>query len=329
MEQILSQDEVDALLKGISGGEIEEPEEQIVEDTLEYSKYDFSRQERIVQVKMPAMEAINDVFLRSIRPSIAGTLRRILDITAVPMELERFGAFVRTLPVPSSLQIFKMDPFRGHALFVIEPKLVFAFVESFLGGTGARNVRIEGRDFTGIEQKLIERIVNLLLNDLQKAWHSLCPIKVHHVRSEINPQFAKICEPEEVVIINRYEVDMDKAVGSITSCIPLSNLESVKQKLMTAFTKDQSEEDMILKQILTENIKNIPVDIKVNLGQTTLAAGDILSLEKGDIIQLDKRKDELMPCFISGVRKYMGSPGIHRGNKAFLIKRKVFDQEKD
>ena len=329
MEQILSQDEVDALLKGISGGEIEEPEEHIDEEELEYSSYDFSRQERIVQVKMPAMEAINDVFLRSIRASISASLRRILDITAVPMELERFGAFVRTLPVPSSLQIFKMEPFRGHALFVIEPKLVFAFVECFLGGSGARNVRIEGRDFTGIEQRLIQRIVNLLLSDLEKAWYSLQPIKVQHIRSEINPQFAKICEPEDVVIINRYEVDMDRAVGSITSCIPVTNLESVKQKLMTTFTREQSDEDISLKRILTENIKHVAADFTVEMGKTQIPAGDILSLEVGDIIQLDKRKDEMMPAFISGVRKYMGSPGIHRGNKAFLIKRKVFDQEKD
>ncbi len=329
MEQILSQDEVDALLKGIAGGDIEEPEEHIDEEALEYTAYDFSRQERIVQVKMPAMEAINDVFLRSIRTSISAALRRILDITAVPMELERFGAFVRTLPVPSSLQIFKMDPFRGHALFVIEPKLVFAFVECFLGGSGTRNVRIEGRDFTGIEQRLIQRIVNLILTDLEKAWYSLQPIKVQHVRSEINPQFAKICEPEDVVIINRYEVDMDRAVGSITSCIPVTNLESVKQKLMTTFMREQSEEDISLKRILTDNIRNVPLEMKVELGRTQLPAGDILSLEVGDIIQLDKRKDEMLPAFVAGTRKYMGSPGIHRGNKAFLIKRKVFVQERD
>ncbi|MFZ5761004.1 MAG: flagellar motor switch protein FliM [Thermodesulfobacteriota bacterium] len=329
MEQILSQDEVDALLKGIAGGDIEEPEEQIDEEALEYTAYDFSRQERIVQVKMPAMEAINDVFLRSIRTSISAALRRILDITAVPMELERFGAFVRTLPVPSSLQIFKMDPFRGHALFVIEPKLVFAFVECLLGGSGTRNVRIEGRDFTGIEQRLIQRIVNLMLTDLEKAWYSLQPIKVQHVRSEINPQFAKICEPEDVVIINRYEVDMDRAVGSITSCIPVTNLESVKQKLMTTFMREQSEEDISLKRILTENIRNVPLELKIELGRTQLPAGDILSLEVGDVIQLDKRKDEMLPAFVAGTRKYMGSPGIHRGNKAFLIKRKVFVQERD
>jgi flagellar motor switch protein FliM len=329
MEQILSQDEVDALLKGISGGEIEEPEEQLEDDELEYRTYDFTQQERIVQVKMPAMDAINDVFLRAIRSSISGALRRILDITAVPMELERFGAFVRTLPVPSSLQIFKMDPFRGHALFVIEPKLVFAFVESFLGGTGSRNVRIEGRDFTGIEQRLIQRIVSLLIADLEKAWNSLHRIQIQYIRSEINPQFAKICEPEDVVVINRYEIDMDRAVGSITLCIPLANLESVKQKLMTTFQREQSEEDIKLKSVLVENIKNVPIKINVELGETTIPAGDIIQLEKGDILQLDTRKDELLPVFLAGVRKYMGSPGLHRGNKALQIKRKVLDQDKD
>jgi len=329
MEQILSQDEVDALLKGISGGDIEEPEETVSDEDLDHQVYDFTRQQGIVQVKMPAMEVINDSFLRSMRTSLANTLRRIIDITAVPMELERFGAFVRTLPVPSSLQVFKMEPFRGHALVVLEPKLVFALVETFLGGSGARAVRIEGRDFTAIEQRLIQRVVNLLLNDLEKAWYSLHPIKVQYVRSEINPQFAKICEPEDVVLINRYEVDMDRAVGSITSCIPISNLESVKSKLVTSFQREQSEEDILLQRTLQENIKNVPVSLKVELGKAQIPAGDIVELTVGDIIQLDRRKDDLLPAYIANTRKFMGTPGMHRGNKAFLIKRKVFDQERD
>jgi flagellar motor switch protein FliM len=329
MEQILSQDEVDALLKGISGGDIEEPEELAEAEGIGYMPYDFSRQERISQVKMPALEFINDTFLRAIRTSLTNALRRIIDIAAVPMELERFGAFVRTLPVPSSLQIFKMDPFRGHALLVLEPKLVFTFVESFLGGSALKNVRIEGRDFTAIEQRLILRVVNLLLGDLEKAWYSMQPLKVNYLRSEINPQFAKICEPEDVVVINRFEVDMDRPIGSITTCIPLSNLELVKKKLMGAFQREQNDEDLIQHRILSENILNVPVDVKVELGRTHIPAGEILGLEPGDIIQLDRRKDDLLPAYVSGVRKYMGTPGIHRGQKALLIKRRVLDQERD
>ncbi len=329
MEQILSQDEVDALLKGISGGEIEEPEEPLDAEALGYQAYDFTRQERIVQVKMPAMEAISDGFMRSVRNSLSTTLRRIIDLTAAPMELERFGAFVRTLPVPSSLQIFKMAPFRGHALIVLEPKLVFTLVENFLGGSGARNVRIEGRDFTAIEQRLIRRVVNLLLNDLEKAWYSLQPLKVQYIRSEINPQFAKICQPEDVVIISRYDVDMDRAVGSITVCIPMNNLESVKSKLLTTFQREQSEEDIIIKRVLTENIKNVEVDFRVELGKAELVAGDIMQLEVGDTIQLERRTDELLPASVAGERKYMGTPGMHRGNHAFLIKKKVLDPERD
>lgn len=329
MEQILSQDEVDALLKGISGGDIEEPEEQIEVASLEYTPYDFTRQERIVQIKVPAMEIINDVFLRSIRNSLSSTLRKVLDITSVPLEMERFGAFIRTLPVPSSLQIFKMEPFRGHALIVMEPKLVFTLVENFLGGSGARNIRIEGRDFTAIEQRLILRVVNTLLSDLEKAWQSVHPIKIKYVRSEINPQFAKICEPENVVIINRYEVDMDRPIGGITTCLPIANLESVKHKLMSTFQREKSDEDILIQQTLTENIKNLPVDLVVQLGTTTVTAADVLELGVGDILTLDQRREELLPVFVSGIRKYMGSPGIHRGNKSLLIKRKVLDQERD
>lgn len=329
MEQILSQDEVDALLKGISGGEIEEPEEPVDSETLGYQPYDFTRQERIVQVKMPAMEVISDAFMRLARNSLSTTLRRIIDLASTPMELERFSAFVRTLPVPSSLQIFRMEPFRGHALIVLEPRLVFTLVESFLGGSGARNIRIEGRDFTAIEQRLIRRVVTLLLNDLEKAWSSLQPLKVQYIRSEINPQFAKICQPDDVVLINRYDVDMDRAVGSITVCIPMNNLDSVKAKLLTSFQREQSDEDISIKRILTENIKNVPVLCKVELGKATITAGEVMELEAGDIIQLERRTDEELPLRVAGERKYMGTPGIHRGNNALLIKKKVFDPNRE
>ncbi len=330
MEQILSQDEVDALLKGISGGEIEEPEEEGEEkEEKEYKSYDFTRQERIAPIKMPALEVINDSFLRAIRSSLSGLLRQVLDITAAPMELERFGAFVRTLPVPSSLQIFKMDPFRGQAMCIIEPKLVFTFVENFLGGSGKRTARIEGRDFTGIEQRLIQRVVNLLLADLEKAWNTLQPITVQFVRSEINPQFAKICEPEDVVIINRYDIDMDQASGSVTTCIPFNNLESVKQKLMTSVQKEQSEEDIRLYNTIQGNIENLPLDIRVELGKTTFSIAQILQLTEGDTIQLDKRQDEKLPVYFSNQKKFVGTPGIHRGNKAIKLNRKVIDPDKE
>ncbi|MEW6219237.1 MAG: flagellar motor switch protein FliM [Thermodesulfobacteriota bacterium] len=329
MEQILSQDEVDALLKGITGGEIEEVEEPIDAEALGYTPYDFTRQDRLVQIKMPALEVINDAFLRALRTSLSTALRRIIDITTVPMELDRFGNFIRTLPVPSSLQIFKMDPFRGHALLVMEPRVVFAFVESFLGGSGRRNIRIEGRDFTPIEQRLIRRVVNIIFTDMEKAWHSLHPVTVQYIRSEINPQFAKICEPEDVVIINKFEVDMERSVGSITSCIPLTNLESIKHLLTTTFQREKAGEDMTTRKLITENTGNLPISIKVELGRAFIPAGDIMELGVGDIIQLGNRKDDLLPAFIAGIRKYMGKPGIHRGNKAFQIVKRVLDPNND
>jgi len=328
MEQILSQDEVDALLKGITGGEIEEPEESTPAEASEYTAYDFSQQERIAQTRMPTMDAICDIFSRRVRSSLSGTLRRIVDITVAPTELERFGAFTRTLPVPSSLQVFRMDPFRGHALMIIEPRLVFAFVESFLGGSGNRNIRIEGRDFTGIEQRLIQRIVNQILTDLEKAWHLLQPVNVHYTRSEINPQFAKICEPEDVVVINRFDLEMDRATGSITICTPFNNIESIKHKL-TSFQQDQSEEDINLRRQLTSSLKSLRLQVKVDLGNTLLTAGKIISLKKGDIIQLDQRKDELLPVYIAGKNKFKGSPGINRGNKAILLKKKINDHDQE
>jgi flagellar motor switch protein FliM len=122
---------------------------------------------------------------------------------------------------------------------------------------------------------------------------------------------------------------MDRAVGSITTCIPIANLESVKSKLITTFQREQSGEDILLQRILRENIKNIPVSLKVELGKAIVPASDIVALDIGDILQLDRRKDDLLPGYVEGVRKYMGTPGVRRGSKAFLIKRKVFDRERE
>jgi flagellar motor switch protein FliM len=172
-------------------------------------------------------------------------------------------------------------------------------------------------------------VVTILFQDLEKAWSSLQPIKVQYTRSEINPQFAKICQPEDVIIINRYEIDMDRAAGSITTCIPMANLASVKQRLITTFQREKSDEDIKIQNTLIENIKNLEVEFKVILGRVTMPAGDIMALESGDILQLDQRKDDLLPAYVAGARKYMGTPGIHRGNKAFLLKRKVLNPERD
>jgi flagellar motor switch protein FliM len=323
MEQILSQEEVDALLQGISGGVIEEPEEALDGDDLGYSRYDFTRLGRIGRTKMPALEAVNDAFQRAIRQSLTSALRRLVEITSYPAEFEQFEIFAGMLPAPNCLQIFRMDPFPGHALMAIEPAVAFTLIESFLGGSNERAVPNHGREFTNIEQRLILRVVNLLLKDLEKAWLSVQPIRVNHSRSETNPQFARICEPQDIVIINRFDLTGDLPVGSLFTCVPLTNLEPVRKKLMIGRQPEAQEKNPLHRRLISENILDVPIDLTVELGRARLPAGAILSLDQGDLIQLNSRPGDLLPAYVAGVPKYRGAPGRCRGNMAFCVKEKA------
>ncbi|MBI3581824.1 MAG: flagellar motor switch protein FliM, partial [Nitrospinae bacterium] len=208
MSQVLSQDEVDALLRGVSDGEIETEAEDVGGGSGVVA-YDLTSQERIIRGRMPTMDIINQRFSRLFRNSLSTALRKVLDVSAVSVDTIKFGEFIKSLPVPASLHIFRMPPLRGFALLVAESKMVFALVDTFFGGTGEAKMKIEGRDFTSIEQRIIKNVVLMALVDLQKAWAPVHPVEMVFVRSEVNPQFAAIVPPTDVVVVIVFEVEMD------------------------------------------------------------------------------------------------------------------------
>ena len=241
-EQVLSQEEVDSLLRGISGGEIE-TETGVEDDELGIVPYDLTSQDRIIRGRMPTLEIMNDRFARLLRNSFTSTLRRMVDITALSIDMMKFGEFLKTLPVPTSIHLFYMEPLKGLALFVMEAPLVFSMIDVFLGGGGGTHYKVEGRDFSSIEMGIIQRVVAMAFTELEKAWEPVYPVKLVLNRSEVNPQFVTIMPMTDVVIVSKFSLEMEFASGSLMFCIPYAMVQPIREKLIASFQSEQMEQD--------------------------------------------------------------------------------------
>jgi flagellar motor switch protein FliM len=321
MDKILSQEEIDALLRGMSDGQVATtPEEK---DESGVITYDLANQDRIIQGRMPTLEIINDNFSRLFRNSLSLSLRKIIDVGSKGVQMMKFGEFVRTLPVPSSLHVFKMEPLRGHAILVLDSKLIFTLVDIFLGGSGKTKFRVEGREFTAIESKLIRKVVNMVFVDLEKAWNTVHPIAVRHVRSEINPQFVSIVPPSDLVIMISFGLELEQFTGLITLCIPYSIIEPIKGKLYSGYQSDHLEIDHSWIERFSERLRSIEVEVVVELGRRNIMVQDLLKLNVGDVLMLENEVANFMTAKVEGVPKFLGKAGVLGGNKAFQVEEKI------
>ncbi len=329
MAQVLSQDEIDALLGGLDDVEESEPassgEQEVVQDSS-IIPYDFVNAAKMTKVKFPAFAAINDHFNRGLRSTFSSILRVMVDSAIVPIEIITFKEFLKRVPVPSSLHIIRMEPLRGHIMMVIDPQLVFSIVEIFMGSTSLGKSRVEGREFTSIEQRMIQRIVNSILKDLEKAWQGIYPVSMQYVRSEINPQFAKIVQDDDAVIVSKFQMDIEEMSGVIHITVPLSVIQPIKKNLQSSFQGEEIE-DPAWKQMMLQNLRITPLEMVVPLGKSVITGAELLDLEVGDIIQLDTRIDDLLPGLLDGQIKFKGYPGLCKGQRAFKIERVITSPE--
>jgi len=245
-------------------------------------------------------------------------MRKRVDINPISIDMSKFGDFMRSLPVPTSISIFKMDPLRGNALLVVDSRLVFALVENFFGGAGSQP-KVEGRDFTPIEQAIVERVVKIALANMEESWKPVHEVHVEMVRTEVNPQFAAIVPPSDVVIVVTFEVELENAIGSLIVCLPYATMEPIRSKLHASFQSERLEVDHIWINRFKERLMETPVEMVVRMGRTTISGRQLLYLQEGDIILLDTDEDELLEAEVEGVRKFQGLPGRVKGNKSFQI----------
>ncbi len=315
VNDLLSQDEIDALLHGVDGGEIEE-EEDIFDG--EAKSYDFTSQDRIVRGRMPTLEMINERFARYFRTSLFNMLRRSPEIAVGGVQMLKFAEYVHSLFVPTSLNLVHVNPMRGTGLFVFDPKFVFIVVDNYFGGSGKFYNKIEGREFTQTENRVIEMMLEKAFVDMKEAWAPVMDVQFEYQSSEVNPHFANIVSPTEVVVISTFHVELDGGGGDIHVTIPYSMLEPIRELLDAGTVSDRTEVDERWTTALMEDIKAADIEVKSELIEVELSLRDVMNMKEGDIIPFDF-PDQVLLMTEDDVPVFRGKFGVHNGNNAIKI----------
>jgi flagellar motor switch protein FliM len=283
-EKFLSQDEIDALLKGVTG---EQDEPSSVIDPSEVRPYNLATQERIVRGRMPSLELINERFARLFRIGLYNFLRRSSEISVNPIRTTKYSEFLRHLVVPTNLNLIKIKPLLGTAMIVMDPYLVFMLVDNFFGGDGRFHTRIEGRDFTQTEQRIIHRVLNIVFEGLAKAWELVYPVEFEFIRSEMNTQFANIATPNEVVVTTTFRIELGSTGGDLHLCIPYSMIEPIRDLLRSSMHSESITHDHRWGQLLKQQIQSAEVEAVADLTSIKSDLRAVLNMKVGDIIPMD------------------------------------------
>jgi flagellar motor switch protein FliM len=318
MGNILSQDEVDSLLDGITEGKVE-TESDVKEGSPSVEVYDFSMPAGPVHLRLPALGIINERLIGLLRTDLQVASRSFIDVNLSSTETVKFSDFYLSLPMPSSLNIFSINPLRGFSLIVLEGPLVFSFVDSLFGGTGVSHVKLEGRLFTKIETKIVEKIVKIILNDFQKAWSDVYEINAVFIRSEMDPQFVGIGTPDDLVIVNKFEVQLENGNGFITICIPYSSIKPIKEKLKNKFRSEKMDIDQNWKKYIQARIQETMVELSCTMGMAKINGADLLSMKVDDVIMLDQKFGNSVIVNVENIPKFKGYPGACNKKKAVKI----------
>ena len=320
MGQVLSQDEVDALLSVVdSDDDLLDGDNQYGSDVENIQPYDLTNQDRVIRGRMPILEIIYERFIRTFRVSLSNSLRKISTISMISTDLLKFGEFVNTLPIPSCTCIMRFNELRGSALIVFESKLAYAIIDSYFGGTDHLFTKIEGKEFTMIELSFMKKVMEMAINDLEEAWLPVHRIDAQYLRTEINPQFVGVVPPSEVVITTTLEVEFESASGAIMIVVPYSTVEPIKQKLNSSFQSENDSANSIWTKAMNEHVQNTLSTLTVKLGESEMTIGDVINLKKGDIIPLNTEASGDISVCIENIEKMKCIMGIHKGNKAVQI----------
>jgi flagellar motor switch protein FliM len=286
MSEFLSQSEVDSLLKGVTGEADDSPDHPEASPG-EVRSYNLASQERIVRGRMPTMEIINERFARLFRIGLFNFIRRTPEISIGPVRVLKFGEFVRNLHVPTNLNIIQAKPLRGNGLFIFDPNLVFLVVDNMFGGDGRFHTRVEGREFTQTEQRIIRKLIDVAFENYEKSWENVHPLKFEFVRSEMNPQFANIATPNEVVIVTTFDIELGGNGGAFHICMPYSMLEPVKDLLYSTMQGEHLAMDQRWLQLLSKQVQSANIELVATLGEAGVTLDQVLKMRSGDIVPLN------------------------------------------
>jgi flagellar motor switch protein FliM len=311
---ILNQDEIDALLNGVDSGTVD-----LVAPIQpgEVRAYDFATQTRIVRGRMPTLEMINERFARQMRLSMFNMLRRSPDVAVAPITLPKFGEYLPTLQVPTNLNLIYVKPLQGRGLVILEPKLVFAVIDNFFGGIG-RHAKIEGREFTPTEMQVIQMLLKQIFTAMRDAWTPVMDISMEYINSEINPNFANIVTPTEIVVVSRFHIELEGGGGDIHVTLPYSMVEPIKDMLKAGMQADRAGENNRWGQSLRNELEDSEVELVTTLCEAKMSLSQLLDLKAGDVV----------PCSFNGTATvlsdglplFQGEVGQQRGRQVVKVR---------
>lgn len=319
-DQILSQEEVDALLSSMRSGDIDlEVQEEDAPETSDelIPAYDLTSQNIMMREQFDVLDEVFDRFANSLRNSLSTSFRLPIDASLASTEMVKFGDFLEGLPNPSSFHMYRMEPLIGSALIAIEPTLVFFLIDCMFGGTGKSMFQQE-RDFTVIEQRVMRKFASETLKDLERAWEFVNSLRISLGKSETKQQFVRLVAPSDLVISVAFSVSLEEFSGNLWLCIPYLLLEPIKDKLSYRNLREAELENAWNTQ-LQELLSGTEVTLSVELGKSSWRVGDVLNLKEGDIIRLDTGPSNPISVMIEKIPKMAGIPGVVAGNRAIQI----------
>jgi flagellar motor switch protein FliM len=313
VQDLLSQDEIDALLHGVDDGLVQT--ESVIEPGSVKS-YDLTSQDRIVRGRMPTLEMINERFARYTRISMFNLLRRSADVAVGGVQVMKFGEYVHSLYVPTSLNLVKIKPLRGTALFILDAKLVFKLVDNFFGGDG-RHAKIEGREFTPTELRVVRIVLDQAFIDLKEAWQAIMEVNFEYINSEVNPAMANIVGPSEAIVVSTFHIELDGGGGDLHVTMPYSMIEPVREMLDAGFQSDLDDQDERWVNALRQDVLDVDVPIGATVARRQLKLRDILHMQPGDVIPVEMPDEMIMRA--NGVPAFKVKMGSHKGNLALQV----------
>lgn len=316
VKDLLSQDEIDALLHGVDDGDVETADDTELDDGSGIRPYDLASQERIVRGRMPTLEMVNERFARQARVTLFNLLRRTADVTVGGVQVMKYGDYIHTLYVPTSMSLMKVHPWRGTGLFIIDAKLVFKLVDQYFGGDG-RHAKIEGRDFTPTETRLVHKTVSQLFADLRDAWKPVADLTFEQTSHELNPAMANVVGPSEVVIVSTFQVDLEGGSGDFHVTLPYSMIEPIRDQLMSSFQSTEHESDERWLSSLRKDIVSAYLQLDLIVAEREMTLRDVVAFEKGDVIPVDIPDNLTLSA--NGLPMYTCQLGASRGNLAVKI----------
>jgi flagellar motor switch protein FliM len=325
MAQVLSQDEVDALLQGISStpvataaqaeGAVEKGPGNV---PAEARPYDFTKSEISARGRLPGLEVIFNNFARRLQSMFATELGKSVDANFDGMQVVSYESLIQSFPLPASIHAVRLEPLRGIEVLVIEARLAFAMIELFFGGDSQKAMKVEGRDFTPIESRFLGKFVERMLRGMEESWQGVVQLKSRYLRSELNPYLLNAAGMGDAMILATYIISMSPISGTVLFSLPLAAIEEYRNQLKSSLPLADDPENLGIFRRAQEPLLDVELNVKAVVDVVQMSVGEIMAIRPGDVIQLNATGLDQVELWIEEKRKFIGKAAQRNGNKVFV-----------